>query len=186
MCGYFSMMAAHTIDIYEMVAIFWFFKIAKFQNLICQLCWHWYSISVDTRKTGDRNFEGVGNWKFFRMIDIYEMVAIFWFFHNGQHWYSVSIDTQKTGNPNFEGVSNMKFFHIIDNYEMAAIFWFFDNGQHQYSISVNTQKTRDPNFWGVSNWTFFVRSIFMKCQPFFNFFIMADTDILFLSTLGKL
>ena len=29
--------------------------------------------------------KNVGNWKFFRMIDIKEMAAIFQFFHNGQH-----------------------------------------------------------------------------------------------------
>ena len=31
-------------------------------------------------ETGDPNFGGFGNWKFFRMIDIKEMAAIFQFF----------------------------------------------------------------------------------------------------------
>ena len=44
---------------------------------------HRYSISVDTRKKGDPNFEGVGNWKFFCKIDIKEMTVIYSFFHNG-------------------------------------------------------------------------------------------------------
>ena len=37
----------------------------------------WYSISIDTRKTGDPNFEGVSILKFFHTIDIYKMAAIF-------------------------------------------------------------------------------------------------------------
>ena len=56
------------------------------------------------------------------MIDIYEIVAIFQFFHNGQCWYSVFVDTQKTGDPNFGGVSTLKIFYMIDIYEMVAIF----------------------------------------------------------------
>ena len=35
-------------------------------------------------KLRDPNFWGVSNWKFFRTIDIKEMVAIFQFVHNGQ------------------------------------------------------------------------------------------------------
>ena len=82
---------------------------------------------------------GVGNLKFFCMIDINEMVAIFQFFHNGWCWYSVSVDTQKTGDPNFGGVGNWKFFHMIDIKEMAAIFQFFHNGQHWYSALRNPE-----------------------------------------------
>ena len=41
----------------------------------------WFS---DEKKTGDPNFGGVSNLKFFRMIDIKEMAAIFQFFHNDQ------------------------------------------------------------------------------------------------------
>ena len=37
-------------------------------------------LNVDTR---DSNFEGTSNLKFFLVIDIYEMVAIFQFFRNG-------------------------------------------------------------------------------------------------------
>ena len=80
----------YTIDIKEMAAIFQIFHNDK----------HWYSISVNTRKTGDANFGGVSNLKFFHMIDINEMAAIFQFFHNGQHWYS--IDTGKARDVNFQ------------------------------------------------------------------------------------
>ena len=41
------------------------------------------------------------NLTFFHTIDIYEMVAIFQYFHNGQWSYAISIDTRKTGDPKF-------------------------------------------------------------------------------------
>ena len=92
---------------------------------------------------------GVSNLKFFHMININEMRAIFQFFHNGQLWYSISVDTQKTGDPNFGGgVSNLKFFRTININEMRAIFQFFHNGPLWYSISVDTRKMGDPNFGG--------------------------------------
>ena len=40
-------------------------------------------LNVDTWKTRDPNFEGASNLKIFLMIDIYEMLPIFQFFHNG-------------------------------------------------------------------------------------------------------
>ena len=72
---------------------------------------------------------------------------------------------------------------------MVTIFQFFHNGWHWYFVSVDTQKTGDPNFWGgVSNLKFFhiIWSIFMKWHPFFNFFIMADTDMSFSLIFRKL
>ena len=91
------------IDINEMIAIFQLFHNGQ----------HWYSISVDTWKTGDPIFWEVGNLKFFCTINIYEMAAIFQFFHNGQHWYSIPVDTWKAEDPIFlGGVSNLKIFQI--------------------------------------------------------------------------
>ena len=52
-------------------------------------------------------------------------------------------------------------------------------------VSADTRKTKDPNFEGLVIWNFFVQSILTKWQPFFIFFILADADIPFLSTLGK-
>ena len=125
-----------TIDINEMRAIFQYFHNGQ----------HWYSISVDTQKTGDPNFGGVSdpnfggvsNLKIFHMININKMRAIFQSFHNGWRWYSISVDTQKTRDPNFGGVSNLKFFRTININEMRAIFQFFHNGWHWYSFSVDT------------------------------------------------
>ena len=58
----------------EMAAIFQFFHNGQ----------HLYSISIDTQKTRDPNFGGLGNLKFFCMIDINKMAAIFPLFHNGR------------------------------------------------------------------------------------------------------
>ena len=92
----------HIIDIKEMAVIFQFFHNG----------WCWYSLSVDTQKTGDPNFGGGGNWKFFCMIDSKEMAAIFQFFHNGWHWYSLSVDTRKSRDPNFGGGSVIEYFSM--------------------------------------------------------------------------
>ena len=48
---------------------------------------------------------GIGNLKSFYTMNIYEMAAIFWFFHNGWCWYSVSIVTQKIRDKNFNKLS---------------------------------------------------------------------------------
>ena len=62
---------------------------------------------------------------------------------------------------------------------MVAIFQFFHNGQCQYSIYVDTRKTWDPNFGGSVISNFSIQCIFTKWWPFFDFFIMADANILF-------
>ena len=113
------------------------------------------------------------------MIDIYEMVAIFQFFIMANTDILFQLTHGKLQTQTIGGVSNLKFKHMIVIYEMVAIIDFFHNGRCSYSISINTLKTRDPNFVGVSYLKFFVRSIFMKWWPFFNFFIMANTDISF-------
>ena len=139
------------------------------------------------RKPETQTLWGVGNLEFFRMININEMRAIFQFFHNGWCWYSISVNTQKTRDPNIWGVSNLKFFHMIDINKIRGIFQFFHNGWHWYSISIDTRKTGDPNFGrGSVIWNFSIQSILTKWKPFFNCFIMADTDIPFPLTLGKL
>ena len=53
-------------------------------------------------------------------------------------------------------------------------------------LNVDTWKTRDPNFEGVNNLKFFLMINIYEMADIFQFFIMADTDILFLSTLRKL
>ena len=50
---------------------------------------------------------GVSNLKFFHMININEIAAIFQFFHNGWHWYS--INTRKMRDMNFPSVQFSKF-----------------------------------------------------------------------------
>ena len=105
------------------------------------------------------------------MINIYEMVDIFQFFHIGWHWYSVSVNLSENQRPKLWGVSNLKFFCTINIYEMVDIFQLFHNGWHWYSVSVTTWKTGDPNFWEVSNLKFFFNTInIYKMAPIFQFF----------------
>ena len=63
--------------------------------------------------------------------------------------------------------------------------YFFHNGQCWYSVSVDTRKMETQTLGGSVIGNFSVRSILKKWQTFFIFFIMADTDIPFLLTLGK-
>ena len=155
----------------------------KLRNIIILECWNWakdepcqvrfwhlHIAMVKTFMCGHLCMMAVCT------INIYKMVAIFQFFHNGQCSYAISVDTQKTGDPNF-GVGNLEFFCTINIYKMVAIFLFFHNGLYWYSISVDTCKTGDPNFGGSLIWNFSVWLIFMKWWPFFNFFIMADASI---------
>ena len=144
-----------------MAAIFQFFH-----NGQC-----WYSVSVNTMKTRDPNFEGVSILKFFCTININKMAAIFQFFHNGQCWYSISVNTMKTRDPNFGEVDNLKFFYMIDINIMTAIFQFFHNGRHWYSV--NTGKTADVNFLLVQFSEFSVGSVFPITHPRFHFNINA-------------
>ena len=53
-------------------------------------------------------------------------------------------------------------------------------------LNVDTWKTRDPNFEGGSFEIFPYDGYLQNCSHFSIFFIMADTDIPFLLTLGKL
>ena len=132
------------IDINQMAAFF--------HNGQC-----WYSVSVDTQKTGDPNFGGSVIWNFSVWSILMKWQPFFNFFIMANCWYSISIDTQKTGDPNFGEVSNLKFSHTININEMAAIFQFFDNGQHWHSVSVDTQKNWRPKLWGRSViWNFSV------------------------------
>ena len=63
---------------------------------------------------------------------------------------------------------------------------FFHNCWCYYSISFNTQKTGDLNFGGVSNLEFFCTIDINEIMAIFNFFIMANANIPFPLTLGKL
>ena len=69
--------------------------------------------------------------------------------------------------------------------QQFEIFQFFHNGRCWYSISIDTQKNIDPNFGGSVIWNFSIWLLFTKWQPFFNFFIMAYSDIPFPLTLRK-
>ena len=96
----------HTINIYKMVVILHFFH-----NSQC-----WYSVSIDTEKTGDPNFGGwaVDYLKFLCTIDIYKMVPIFQFVYNGRCWYSISSDTQK--------FLNFLLVQVFSEFSLGSVF----------------------------------------------------------------
>ena len=70
---------------------------------------HQFCVSVDTQKTRDPNFRGVGIWKFCSRMHFWGATAIFPIFCNGRHQFCVSFDTQKARDPNFRGISNWQF-----------------------------------------------------------------------------
>ena len=63
---------------------------------------------------------------------------------------------------------------------MVAIFHIFDNGRCWYSISINTWKTGDPILGGrVGILKIFCMIDIYEMVAIFDFFIIADSDILF-------
>ena len=72
-----------------------------------------FAVSVNTQKSGDPNFRGVGNWKFCSRTRFWGATAIFPIFRNGRHQCS---DTRKTG---------MTFLHSKGQNGWQQIFrWF--------------------------------------------------------------
>ena len=60
--------------------------------------------------------------------------------------------------------------------------WFSDDIPFPSTLRKENQR---PKLGGVGNLKFFCMININKMAAIFNFFIMADTDILFLLTLGK-
>ena len=165
------------IDINKMVAIFQFFH-----NGCC-----WYSVCIDTWKTGHiQTLGGLVIWNF----SVWSILMKWWSFFNFFIVTNANIPFPLThGKPENQtfGVGHLEFFCTIDINEMIAIFQFFHNGQCWYSISINTWKTGDPSFGGggLVIWNFSVWLILMKWWLFFNFFIVANANIPFPLTLRK-
>ena len=140
----------------------------------------WYSISVNTGKTRDPNFGEVSNLKFFCMININKMAAIFQFFHNGRHWYSISVNTGKTGDPNFGRLVIWKFsiWSILTKWQPFFNFFIMAKADIPFLSTLGKPETQTLE-------SFFIQLILTKWQPFFNFFTMANADIPFSLTLGN-
>ena len=88
-------------------------------------------------KSETKTLEGLVIWNLFVQLNIYKMVGIFWFFHNGWCQYSVSVNIQRPklcGGWGGRLVSNLKFFCMAHIYKMAATFWFFHNGRCHYFV----------------------------------------------------
>ena len=152
----FSMFRKVTMNKCYIGPVIWNFSL----RLIFMKGWPFFNffIMADTdipflltlRKPETQTLGGVSNWKFFCMIDIKEMAAIFQFFHNGWHWYS--IDTGKTGHVTFWLVQFSKFLvgsvfpitHSRFHYNINAwlhlkhfcvvTFLHLENWRHKFSV----------------------------------------------------
>ena len=131
---------------------------------------HWYSISIDTQKTGETNFGGLVIWNFSIRLILTKWEPFFNFFIMAQTDIPFLLTPRKPETQTLGGICNLKFFHTIDINEMRAIFQFFHNGWCWYSVSVNTQKTRDPNFGGVGILKFFRMIDINEMRAIFQFF----------------
>ena len=120
--------------------------------------------TLDTRKTGDLNFRGVGNWEFCSRTHFWGAMAIFPIFRNGRHQFSVCVDTWKTGDPNFRRVGNWEFRSRTCFWGAMAVFPIFRNGRHQCSDTRKTGMTF-LHSKGQSGWRkFSVDSVFLLVQ----------------------
>ena len=169
----------------------WQLFFSFFHNSQC-----WYSISVNTQKTGHPNFWGTDNLKRFHTTDIYEMVAIFKLSIMANvdiqfHWHS------ENWRPRLWGL-------VIWNspvQSMFMIWWLFFIFFIMANIDILFPLTLGkPDTQTLGNFTFFhtidiykmvvILHFFHNSQcwyskwcPFFNLFIMADADIPFPVTL---
>ena len=101
---------------------------------------------------------------------------------------------RKVETPTLRGlvIWNFSIWLILTKWQ--PIFQFFHNGltlishfcQHSENWRPKLGKVQTPTFRGLVTWNCSVWSILTKWQPFFYFFIMANADISFLSTLRKL
>ena len=130
----------------------------------------WYSISVDTQKTGDPNFVGVTQLNFFCTIDIKEMAAIFQFFHNGQCWYSISVNTRKTGDPNFGGLAIWNFSIWLISKKWQPFFNLFIMADTDIPFPLTLRKLETQTLGGVGNLKFFHMINIEEMAAIFQFF----------------
>ena len=147
------------INIKEIEAIFQFYHNSR----------QWYSISIETWKTRDPNFWGVGNLKFVHMININKMAAIFQFFHNGRWWYSIFIDTQKTRDPNFRGsvIWNFYIWSILTKWQLFFKFFIMADSDIPFPLTLGKPETQTL---GVSNLKFFHTININEMVAIFQFF----------------
>ena len=106
-------------------------------------------LNIDTWKTRDPKFEGVSNLKFFCMIEIYKIVAIFQFFIMADTDIPFPLTLRKMETQTLGGLGNLKFFCTINIYEMAAIFQFFIMADTDISFPSTLRKPGTQNFGGL-------------------------------------
>ena len=130
---------------------------------------HQFCISIETQKTEDPNFRGVGNWKFHSRTRFWGAMAIF--------PISVMADTNfvfpsTLRKPETQTLGGL----VIGSFALGCVFWelwpFFPFSVMADTNFVfpSTQKTGDPNFRGVGNWKFCSRTHFWGAMAIFLIF----------------
>ena len=131
---------------------------------------HQFCVSVDTRKTGDPNFRGVGNWKFCSRMHFWGVTAIFSIFCNGRHQFCVSVNTQKTGDPNFRGSVIGSFAQGCVFGELWPFFPFSVMADTNFTFPSTLRKPETQTLGGVGNWKFCSRMSFLGAMAIFPIF----------------
>ena len=103
-----------TINIKEMAAILQFFHNG----------WCWYSVSINTWKTGDPNFGGSVIWNFSVRSILKKLQPFFNFFIMADADIPFPLTLGKPETQTW-GVSNLKFFHMINIKKWQPFFNFF-------------------------------------------------------------
>ena len=131
---------------------------------------HQFSISIDTRKTGDPNFRGVGNWEFCSRTCFWGAMAIFPIFSNGRYQFYISVDTQKTVDPNFKGLvfGSFALGHIFG--ELQPFFPLSIMADTNFLFPLTLGKPETQTLRGVSNWEFCSRMCFGGATAIFSIF----------------
>ena len=130
---------------------------------------HQLCVSVNTQKTGDPNFRGVGNRKFCSRMRFWGAMAIFPIFPNGRHQFCISVNIQKTGDPNFTGVGNWNFALGCIFGELWPFFPFSVMADTNFVFRQHSENQR-PKLYGVGNWKFCSRMRFWGATAIFPIF----------------
>ena len=153
----------------------------KFASLV----FWWYSVSVNTRKTGDPNFgeSVIQNFSIWLILKKWQPFFNFFIMADSDIPFPLTLGKLETQTLRGSVIGNFSIWSILKKWQ--PFFNFFIMADPDIPFPSTLGKPETQTLGGVSNRKFSVRSILKKWQPFFNFFIMANADIPFLLTLGK-
>ena len=146
---------------------------------------HQFCISVNTWRTGDPNFRGVGNWKFCSRTHFWELQPFFPF--------SVMADTNfalpsTLGEPETQTLGGS----VIGSFALGCIFGelrpFFPfpvMADTNFAFPSTLGEPETQTLRGLVIGSFALGRVFGELRPFFPFAVMADTNFAFPSTLGE-